>query len=147
MIFNGLPTPRIVLLQNTVEVADFVLLEIQGGSDVPPYLSASIDVLRHTLINSGRIAWKARGLWFEAQMTWKMVIGEELQKLNKLLDIRTYDECVFYPYSGALPAYSIPMTISGDTLELAYYLNIRHRNFALKLISSDRVASFPLDPA
>lgn len=146
LILNGRPEPRIVLSKDGVTVDDFTLQGFEGGESAPPFIRFVPDVLRHPL-DTGKTKWKLRGFDIHLELLWKEVLGEDLQKLNRLLDRRAYDTCVVYPWRNDKPFYSEGFSLDDEDIELAYLYLLSQRDFTLKLVSSGQVDYVPLEDA
>ena len=141
------PAPRFVLFLAAAQVDDFFLTSFTGGKDAPPYLQFAPDMLTHNLdpdTTRGELVKKKWGFRMLAQMYFPTVGGEELQKLNMLLDIRKYTSCRFYPMRVDAPGFYIPAHLTEDSIQLGYMAAITHVNFTLSLQSDDLLSTVPL---
>jgi hypothetical protein len=142
-----MPAPRFKLFLDTILVDDFFLTSFKGGKDAPPYLRFKIETLTHELdpdTTRGELVKKKWGFRLIAQMYFPTVGGEELQKLNQLLDIRKYTSCQFYPMRVDAPGFYVTAHPTNDSLGLGYMAAIMHVNFTLRVQSDDLLPTVPL---
>lgn len=150
ILVNGVPEPRIVLLKDGDVIDDFIMRDFQfGNDDDPVYLDFQPDFLRHDLDPDfgGIVDSELRGFRMMLRLFWKFVDGDELQKLRKLLDRRTFDEMRLFPWSVEQPFFFEVMTLADTNIELSYHFLSKHKDFPLTLISRRLLDFVPLaDP-
>jgi hypothetical protein len=101
----------------------------------------------------GELHRKLRGFRFRARLSFGIVDGTELIKMNRLMhqltvnNIPGYDLLYFYPCRTEKPYYYEDVTIDDDTVRIAWESLFAHKDFVLTLIGRKRTDWVPLAPA
>lgn len=149
-IIGGVPEPRIVLKSGGpygTTIDDFTLERF--SKFLPDYAP---DFLTHEVQTPDTGKWelkrKLHGYRFTGEVYYEGVDGTELTKLLRLLNLNTgYDAILLYPWKTSKPEYYVEATLDDDTISVAYWKLLAHRDFTIRFKSLKLVDYVPLSQA